>query len=243
MDAARERGALGALAVANTLACWGLIMLGDHAGGYAMAGEAVELGEAAGYLSELAAAHLALAEEEACARAARRGVPVDRRARTGSSPPPGWPTSPSSSTTPRRSARRAGATTQRVVAILEPLARAAAAGAWATALGGARAGRGLPRGRPRRGRGDPGAPVRRGEPAAAAAERGRARRPYPRPGRARPRRGRARCSRPRGSRSVRTCSKSAAPGSCTAPGCGAPASGSRRGSSCGPRATRSRPPT
>jgi DNA-binding CsgD family transcriptional regulator/tetratricopeptide (TPR) repeat protein len=65
MDAARERGALGALAVANTLACWGLIMLGDHAGGYAMAGEAVELGEAAGYLSELAAAHLALAEEEA----------------------------------------------------------------------------------------------------------------------------------------------------------------------------------
>jgi DNA-binding CsgD family transcriptional regulator len=65
MDAARERGALGPLAAANTLACWGLLMLGDHAGGYAMAGEAVELGEAAGYLSELAAAHIALAEEEA----------------------------------------------------------------------------------------------------------------------------------------------------------------------------------
>jgi DNA-binding CsgD family transcriptional regulator len=66
MNSARERGALGPLAIGNALATWGLMALGDHTGAYAMAGEAAELGQAAGYRSELATAHVALAVEEAC---------------------------------------------------------------------------------------------------------------------------------------------------------------------------------
>lgn len=65
MDAARQRGALGPLALGNTLAAWGLMVMGDHTGSYAAAGEAVELGQAAGYRSDLAAAYLVLALGEA----------------------------------------------------------------------------------------------------------------------------------------------------------------------------------
>jgi DNA-binding CsgD family transcriptional regulator len=66
LDAARERGALGPLAAANAVAAAGLMTLGDHAGAYAMAGEAAELGERIGYRAELAAAHVMLAFGEAC---------------------------------------------------------------------------------------------------------------------------------------------------------------------------------
>jgi DNA-binding CsgD family transcriptional regulator len=66
LDAARERGALGPLAAANSLVCWGLMAMGDLTGAYVMAGEAVELGESVGYRAELAVAHIALAMGEAC---------------------------------------------------------------------------------------------------------------------------------------------------------------------------------
>ncbi len=58
---ARLHGAIGVLVPALALISFGMMELGDHAQAYAVAGEAVELGEGIGYRSDLAAAHLALA--------------------------------------------------------------------------------------------------------------------------------------------------------------------------------------
>jgi DNA-binding CsgD family transcriptional regulator len=69
---AREMGALGALVPALSIMAAGRALRGDHAGAYADAGEAVELGESLGHASELALAYLVLAAE-----AAARGLPED----------------------------------------------------------------------------------------------------------------------------------------------------------------------
>jgi len=65
LDRARELGALGVLTVALALVGGGRAVMGDHAGAYALAGEAIELGESLGYVSELAVAYLTLAVEDA----------------------------------------------------------------------------------------------------------------------------------------------------------------------------------
>ena len=61
--AARERGALGALALGLSLAAGGLSWMGRHVSAYAMAGEAVDLLDALGYRSEPGVAHETLAME------------------------------------------------------------------------------------------------------------------------------------------------------------------------------------
>lgn len=61
--AARERGALGPLAVGLSLASGGLAVFGDHVRAYAMAGEAVDLLDALGYPVEPGVAHEILAVE------------------------------------------------------------------------------------------------------------------------------------------------------------------------------------
>ncbi|HET6529097.1 MAG TPA: LuxR C-terminal-related transcriptional regulator, partial [Actinoplanes sp.] len=62
---ARESGALGVLVPALAMRAAGMWLLGDHTDAYASAGEAVELGEALGHVSELALACLVLAAEAA----------------------------------------------------------------------------------------------------------------------------------------------------------------------------------
>ena len=61
--AARDRGALGALALGLSLAAGGLSWMGQHVLAYAMAGEAVDLLDALGYRSEPGVAHETLAME------------------------------------------------------------------------------------------------------------------------------------------------------------------------------------
>jgi DNA-binding CsgD family transcriptional regulator len=61
--AARERGALGALALGLSLAAGGLGWIGDHLQAYAFAGEAVELLDTLGYTVEPGVSHETLAVE------------------------------------------------------------------------------------------------------------------------------------------------------------------------------------
>lgn len=63
LERAREQGAFGVLVPALALVAAGRHVLGDHAGAYADAGEAIELGESLGYASEVAVAHIVLAFE------------------------------------------------------------------------------------------------------------------------------------------------------------------------------------
>ncbi len=69
---ARAAGALGPLALGLSLAAGGLLWLGEHVRGYAVAGEAVELLDALGYHAEPGVAHESLATE-----CAARGLHAD----------------------------------------------------------------------------------------------------------------------------------------------------------------------
>ena len=107
---ARERGALGVLVSGLALMAFCRAWLGDHAGAFADAGEAAELGEQLGYVADAAVAVEMLAWQSAARGLhddARRALERARaRSPTGPAPPASTPTRPS----PPHSARCAAAT-------------------------------------------------------------------------------------------------------------------------------------
>jgi DNA-binding NarL/FixJ family response regulator len=79
---ARERGAIGILVPALALAAVARAWLGDHAGAFADAGEAVELGDLLGYTADVAAALETLAWQSACRGLHDNAATAVERART-----------------------------------------------------------------------------------------------------------------------------------------------------------------